>query len=214
MWAEFLTWTENNKLTLLTLAGSVIAFGYTVWQGLYTRLNARISALPLLYPHQEAPIERLETPHVAPFYRCRLRAKIVNGGLGPAIITKYEVRADGKPINLVDRKEVAAVVIASMFGLNPANVKFDWYFLESEAAVAVPKDQALPALTLTFDKSSPFDCEAVVHQIDRFAVRIEYQSMHGDELLFDSTKASLPPNLGLFRRHKRKRVANLLKLNH
>lgn len=190
-------WIARNASIIIALA----ALFLSIWAALLTRLNARISALPLLHPFQQCTPERRVAGHIE-MWHGELIAKLINGGLGPAVVTKYEAYADAVKINLTDRKD-AQTKLANVFGLDPNATFGEWFFLEG--AVAIPKDGVIPCLSVRFNVPAPDDFTRTADQIRRLRLRVEYQSMYGDELLFDSRMPSLPPTLGLFRRRKRPR---------
>jgi hypothetical protein len=82
------------------------------------------------------------------------------------------------------------------------DVEASWFDL-IQGAIAVPKDSFIPCFSLKFSVPTFVDVNRIPDGFERLALRVEYQSMYGDELLFESERAPLPPRLGLFRKHRR-----------
>jgi hypothetical protein len=191
-------WAGANAASIIALA----ALGLTIWSALNVRLNARIASLPLLHNfHRTTPPRNVAQAGQPPDIRCQLLAQVINGGLGPAIVTKYEVFANNAPVNL-QTKSIADATLAAAFGLASGTFNASW--LIAGTAIAIPKDGTVNALDIDFPAPTQAELDRVVSCLHQFRLRIEYQSMHGDQLLFDSDVPSLPPKLNLFWRYKRR----------
>lgn len=193
----FWGWVGRNAPTIIALA----ALFFSVWAGLFVRQNARISALPLLHPFQTCTPRRVEPQNVAPFFEGTMVAQLINGGLGPAIVTRYEVFANGVLMDLEDMPKLLTEV-AALFGVNPDNSSVERFSFQG--SIVVPKDGNIKCLVLKFTVPTQDVYQRVCEQLGRFRLRVEYQSMYGDQLLFDSAVPSLPPSLGLVFLRKRR----------
>jgi hypothetical protein len=197
-------WAQANPAAALALVGSTLAFAFTVWQGLFTRLNARITALPLLHSHANIVGRPAATAEGRQYVDANVRAQIINGGLGPAVVTKYSTYVDGV---LIDPLNVAQTngVLAETFGLNAHECVTAWFSLPGASAVVVPKDGTLDGLAVQFKVPTRADFDRVVSGLKKLNLVIEYKSLYGDEFFFRGDEPALPPKLGLFRLRKRKR---------
>src|SRR5580704_18072608 len=110
---------------------------------------------------------------------------------------EYEVYVDGVLVDLSDRQKMEAFV-TTVFGLDPDDCVIGPFIFEG--AIAVPKDGAIECLSLKFHAATPDDFDRVISGLYRFRLRIEYQSLFGDELVFEGDKPALPPKLPLFGR--------------
>jgi hypothetical protein len=189
-------WTGRNAATVIAIAALLCS----VWTALLSRLNARMVALPLLHPFQR-PAAKLVRDHLTSTHvEGTLEAELRNGGLGPAYVTKYQAFLNGQPVDLLNKKRVEAS-LSQGFQLRPEQMNPTWFFLEG--AIAVPRDDKIESLKLFFTVPDFDEFDRIVERIGSFKLRVEYQSMYGDELLFDSEVPSVPPKLRLFRLHKR-----------
>jgi hypothetical protein len=127
--------------------------------------------------------------------------KIKNGGLGPAVVTKYCTYINGAAVDVVDRKDGAAA-LKDVFDLDIDNCALAWYSLRG-GAVVIPKDACIEALSLQFWVRTKEEYDAVLEKLPLVNLMVEYQSLYGDELVFYADKPPLPPKLSLFWVHKR-----------
>ena len=198
-WIAFWSCLKVNIFAILSYVGALCLGGFTIWLGLFTRLNARLSALPLLHPFQRGTPSPVQI-RTGRYIQGELRAKVINGGLGPAVITKYEMFTNGKPVNLLDAAQTQTAV-ATVFGLDPDVTLVEYFFLEG--VVITPKEGSIDSLLLKFKVPTMQDYQRVTTGFAGFRLRIEYESLYGDELLFDSQAPSRPPKMSLFRGLKR-----------
>ena len=195
-WPCVLEWFDRSGSTIIALC----ALAVSITTVLYTRYNARITALPHLHLHHGfdfAPVHA-----TGGFYglAATFVTKLINGGSGPGIITRYEAFADGAPFDLNDNAQTTAV-LSKVFGVE---TKATWYYVE-EGCVAIPKDGVIPALSFQCKVPNLEALGQVQLQIRRLRIRVEYQSLYGDKLLFDSDVPAPAPNLDLIRLKRRPR---------
>ena len=82
----FAGWQPNIVIAVLSVFIAGCVLGVTIWQGLQNRKHNRISVLPLLMCEEDLDKENTIL-------------RLVNSGVGPAIITKIELLFDDKVVS-------------------------------------------------------------------------------------------------------------------
>ncbi len=97
----FAGWQKNIVIAVLSLFIAGCVLGVTIWQGLQNLKHNRISVLPLLICEEELGKD-------STIFR------LVNSGVGPAIITKIELLFDGKVVSCNDHESYRAFLKEEM----------------------------------------------------------------------------------------------------
>jgi hypothetical protein len=192
-------WTGRNAATIT----ACMALLLTIWGVLTSRLTARMAALPLLHTFQRTTSEEVTVDIVMSRVDVEWLGDLVNGGLGPAIVTKYELSIDGVVIDFSNKPQTGQA-LAAVFAQRPEDVTAEWFDL-LQGAIAISKDAKIPCFSVKFSVPTLEHVNRLPDGFQRLALRVEYQSMYGDQLLFESERAPLPPQLSLFWKHRRKR---------
>ncbi|CAL9456365.1 hypothetical protein OEB94_23555 [Streptomyces sp. ICN988] len=152
-----------NAETVIAVAATVIALGslWVSWaQTRATRLHNRQSVRPLLQ------IRRIRQDD-------GVGLKLVNAGLGPAVVTRTVVRLDGAAAGEWNR-EVKGAIFAP--GLRPKT-----YSLRAGSVVLAGQETFLVLLDRS-GSTGPDRLQEFWHLIDRrLVIEIEYESLYGGE---------------------------------
>lgn len=107
--------------------------------------------------------------------------KIVNTGLGPAVIRKFQVSLDGKEISSADG-DAMDVVMKILFT----------HYIHSKTTSSLAHGQIIPANESTilagiiFNGPSRPTKEEILHAASRVRVIIEYESVYGSKYTLDT----------------------------
>lgn len=160
--APIIDWISDNAAAVIALC----ALGLAIYQAFSTRRHNRLSVRPRLF----VVPNRALSPGIGTF-----SVTLRNGGLGPALISGFEVLLDKKPASLDDRN-IATALIGTVVG-KPLS-RFQYHLLSPASVVA--KDEQLVLLEIAFPAASTQDYETVLAALERLAVRIRYSSMYGE----------------------------------
>lgn len=149
-----------------TLAVALCALGFTAWQISVQRDHNRISVKPHLFIFTT----RDKHDNIA-----RLQVLLINNGLGPAFINKFQVYYKGQPC------EPDAAISDALGDLS-----------KNSSRTTLGDDYAMPAnetkvlLAVTFPVASDEDIDKVKAKIDTLDLVIEYSSAYEKMKPYDS----------------------------
>ena len=104
---------------------------------------------------------------------------LTNSGLGPAIIKKYEVLIDGKPVDAEQPEDIfAALKLATTADFDP-NL---WHFGILRKGFVLAKDEVFTVAKTTIMNLTL----AQNKEIKRFHVRVTYESAYGESSVYDT----------------------------
>lgn len=123
-------------------------------------------------------------PHVATFTHtnrnnnsAHLQVDIMNNGLGPAFINKFQVYLSRQAC------EVNAAVNSLLKGLN-ANTSITKFGDD----YAMPAGETRKLLSVTFPCSSDEEMDKIAEKLDRLDLELHYSSAYGEKFIYDSRK--------------------------
>jgi hypothetical protein len=169
---------EKNASILVAVASTLIslcALGLSAYLGYATRRHNRLSLTPSLTTYLERePISGADTAKFA--------WHLTNGGLGPAIISSYELLVDGKP---VDTSSDSACLRAAnaLFGHTPTS----FHFLNLKSGYLMRKDESrvvLSAVLSTKSMKPPDkldDYNFLGEMLAKVKVSVKYKSLYGED---------------------------------
>jgi hypothetical protein len=183
---SMLEFIHTNASILVALASALIslcAFGLSTYMGYVTRRHTRVSVRPYLmrYLHKE-PISSEGTAKVV-WHLC-------NGGLGPAIITSYELFFENKLVNTSSEPECIRAANA-IFGQIPTSFNF----LNLQPGYLMRKDEERVILSAVLStesvKRDKLDDYAFLNAIfDKLCVSVKYKSLYDEDFVLESEEAS------------------------
>jgi hypothetical protein len=149
---------------IVALSAAIIALAaliVTVWQGVVSRKHNRLSVTP------HFRIDYLENPHVSHKYVLR------NCGIGPGIITSFEILVDGKVFPEKGWSLYKGVLKLLDLDYDSSTV---WYPLEGDALSA---DEERTILEIHLDDNSRTNEESALKAVPRLSLLIKYKSIYG-----------------------------------
>ncbi len=154
-------WKPNIVIAVLSLFIAACVLGVTIWQGLQNRKHNRLSVLPLLGMLRISGGINYEM-------------KLINRGVGPAIIKNFELLFDGKIVSCNDYKA------------------YRTFFLEIDNInVTGASHYAIDDVIKVGEELTLWHFEKVNYQdisyLNKITFRVEYYSIYRDKtLIFDS----------------------------
>ncbi|EFP95655.1 hypothetical protein [Vibrio caribbeanicus] len=158
---------------IISVTSSLIALCalcFTVWQGLLTRKHNRISYKPHLtvWSHNE-----LQEGVFA--------LDVINNGLGPAVIKKFDISVDGEVIEDKGPALVESTVNKIFLGKRfTANYQF------MGSSYVMGAKECCRVLDIKFEGTEIPAPKEFEQAIKRTRLEIHYQSFYGDSFYFDS----------------------------
>jgi len=168
-WIGFCALKAEAQAAWVQAIASIIALataiGVSIAEGRRQRRVAKLSARPLIsiggYMHSEPP---------------RLLIRMKNSGLGPAIVTKHEVRLDGHaPPTDVRREAFWLDLSGYLEGLGQGYAGGEVLF----EGMAVSAGETVDLLDIKFRE--PPDGEKVHEQVARLSIDVEYVSIFDEQ---------------------------------
>ena len=165
MMARFLGWLGAHVGETIALC----ALGFTAWQAWVQRRHNVIS----VKPHITTFVNRNRNQSAG-----HLEVKVMNNGLGPAFIDKFQVYLSGQPC------EANAAVNSLLKGLR---VNTSITTLGDD--YAMPSGEARTLLAVTFPCTSQDDPEKMAERLDSLDLELHYSSAYGQKFKYDSRKS-------------------------
>ncbi len=159
---------------VIIIAG--LALLLTVWQGWQTRKHNRLSVKPLLKIIADERIKP-SFSNLSPIQQLDL--KIINKGLGPAIIKNFILQFDGKELTRNNQKFHMDKVREKLRGKVGKDAKLS--FLVSDSVMQAGDNTLLLGIEYDLAKDS-------TDGIDKLDILVEYYSIYKDKTFACSTK--------------------------
>jgi len=148
--------------------GAIAAVVVAVWQGVETRHHNRQSVAPHLTYY---------TFFTA--LRPCLGIEVSNNGIGPAIVTGFDLFVDGEMVT--DRTAGGWPEALRKLALDEAWVQFHWFDVSDGIRVG----QSVWLVGISLQDCDPDREEALRKALARLRIRVEYKSVYGDERLLE-----------------------------
>lgn len=150
---------------------AICALVTTIGHAFIQRRHNRISVKPHLF---------LFTKQDGTDEKSRLRVLLINNGLGPAFINKFQVLLKGKECDL----EVAIKSILGTLAENSSHT-----ILAEDHAMSNKEVEVL--LAFLYDATNLKEIKATEEKISELNLLIEYSSAYGEKFVYDSRKIRL-----------------------
>lgn len=156
---------------------SICALFLTISQAMATHKHNRLTVRPHLatFTENKADPERKGIRII--------KVQLSNSGLGPAIIKTFEPLLDGVPVKADDSDDLFPVVKQTI----PASM------IDDECCISVlrpehvmAKDEVVTLARLAIVPTIHDDPEALKKALDRFQIRVSYESAYGESFVYDS----------------------------
>jgi hypothetical protein len=167
-------WLEMQEWNVITGIASVVialcALFYTIWAGWRTHIHNKLSVKPHLSTWITTDSDRR-------FYSVEL----INNGIGPALIERFEVKVDGEILqgNATEPVEKAIVML-----FPDCQYKSTAGLIGRGYSMAVNERRSIA--TIHFSKDNPPPNDHIISQIKRCAINVTYKSFYGDEYTYSS----------------------------
>jgi hypothetical protein len=165
--------TPEIVIAISSVIVALLAFVVSIWERVEARQHNRKSVTPRL---------RIDLPYAVGE---PVRVRLVNSGVGPAVIQKFMVRADGELIQPDSRGQFAPVI--ERVGLHGVSFR---YAPCAGDAFAPGESQDLIRLNLDGDPEARW--VSLRGQLRRVAIEIEYQSIYGERYSLKSSAMGTP----------------------
>lgn len=164
--------------THASLTVALAALGVSVQQGRATRRHNKLSVRPRLTTH----VNRKFIPQGQ---MMEVTVTLINSGLGPAIIRRYEPLLDGCPVAFKDAPDLLQSFINEL-NLPIVAQRCGAGIIRKYHALA--KDSETILATIVFPCPGGILSAAQQDELDRANVRVYYKSMYSERFKYDSRK--------------------------
>jgi hypothetical protein len=164
---------QFNLELVISVSSAMIALCalvLTIWEGVQARAHNRISVRPLLTTWTNNKLE--EGLH---------EVYLVNAGIGPARISKFEVRLNGE-IVLGDAHEPIELAAKQLFHKRKYHIETGWLSVGSILA----EKEKIKIVGIRFTKETTPTRDELKVTGRKSAFRIEFESMYGEKFVFDT----------------------------
>lgn len=158
-------WIGNHAAEIIALC----ALGFTGYQVIVQRKHNVLS----VKPHITTFTNRNRNQDAA-----HLQVVIMNNGLGPAFINKFQVYLSGQP------SEANAAVTTLLKGL-----KVNTSITTLGDDYAMPPGETRNLLSVVFPCNSEEEMEAVAEKLNALDLELHYSSSYGERFVYDSRRA-------------------------
>lgn len=153
---------------------ALCALFFTAFQLHATRKHNKLS----VKPHLVTFVNRNREPG-----KGSLSAKLMNNGLGPAIIKNYQIYLDGKMLEIKSSKEAEETL---------KKILHDKKLITTSATLlgkryAMPSKESKDIMIVNFVLERDNEFEEIESRL-KFDLVVEYESIYGEEYIFDSRK--------------------------
>lgn len=156
------------------LVVALCALYLTIQSNKATRAHNRLSVLPRLSTTIANDTTTEGTASVL-----AVRVGLTNVGLGPAVVKKSEMLLDGQPMPIESFDDVRPLLEKVFPGIQ-IGASYAFHKLNKEHALQVGKEVEIVSFQV-LNPAANFEKE-----IERFSLRISYESLYGDPLNYDS----------------------------
>lgn len=136
-----------------------------------TRKHNRLSVKPFLTDHTHT--DRTDNGVVEKF-------ELTNNGLGPALIKKFEIIKDGQPLQYKDEDDLQAQIQKFLPAGNITHIKI----FTDLSAIAANENNII--LQISVPNGDISKCKKLQDLAPQLSLRIEYESMYGEKLVYCS----------------------------
>ncbi|HFD31441.1 MAG TPA: hypothetical protein ENJ28_01830 [Gammaproteobacteria bacterium] len=165
-------WSDITGLSSVVIA--VCALALTIWQGKQIQKHNRLSVKPHLATWSHSDED--EGVYLV---------ELINNGLGPAVITKFTLSLDGRPIEGQGTEPIEKL-LKDLF--QEFSYKSKQAYIAKGYAMAEKEKCVL--LEMKFDEKSCITKTGIEDKFARAALTIEYESFYGEKFVLSTEDES------------------------